>query len=75
MQEQSLGYLVCHDLNIEVEHHQSFWSKYSKFVEKAINAARNNAVQAVKKLFLKVKNFYVKCMYIVNLQTVCFSYK
>ena len=55
MQEQSLSYLVCHNLNIKVEHHQIFWSKYSKFVEEAVNAERNNAVQAVKKHFKNVE--------------------
>ena len=50
---QSLNYLVCHKLNISQEQHKTFWLKYSKFVETALNAARNDAVQAVKKSFLK----------------------
>ena len=74
-QELNLSYLVCHNLNIKAEHYHSFWSKYSKFVEKAINAARSNAVQAVKKLFLKGKNFHISCISIVILQTVYFLYK
>jgi len=55
-QEHSLNYLVCHKLNIRVEEHQSFWSKYSRYVEKAMNAARNDAVSAVKNSFLKGKS-------------------
>jgi len=51
--KQSFNYLVCQKLNISPEQHKTFWLKYSKFVEMALNAARNNAVQAVKKLFLK----------------------
>jgi len=51
--KQSLNYLVCQKLNISQEQHKTFWLKYSKFVETALNSARNNAVQAVKKLFLK----------------------
>lgn len=53
--EESLNYLVCHNLNIQPEHHQIFWEKYSKSVEKAINAARNDSVQAMKRSFLKGK--------------------
>jgi len=52
-QKQILNYLVCHNLNIKIEEHQSFWSKYSKFVEKAMNAARNDAVKSLKRSFLK----------------------
>jgi len=44
--------MVCTNLNIKPEDHQSFWSKYSKYVEKSINAARNDAVQASKRTFL-----------------------
>ena len=51
--KQSLNYLVCKKLNISPEQHETFWLKYSKNVETALNAARNNAVQAVKKSFLK----------------------
>ena len=54
-QTQSLNYLICSNLNIKPEEHQTFWSIYSKHVEKAINAARNNAVQALKKSFIRGK--------------------
>ena len=58
--KQSLNYLVCKKLNICPEQHETFWLKYSKFVETALNAARNDAVQAVKKSFLK-GNKILKC--------------
>src|SRR5688500_1849311 len=51
--ENSLNYFVCKALNIRVQDQYSYWSKYSKFVERAINAARNNAVSALKRSFLK----------------------
>ena len=51
--KQSLNYLVCQKLNISPEQHETFWLKYSKFVETELNAARNNAVQAIKKSSLK----------------------
>ena len=49
--ENSLNHLVCKALSIKIEIHQSFWSKYFRVVEKAINSARNDAVSAVKKHF------------------------
>jgi len=54
-QTQSLNYLICSNLNIKPEEHQTFWSIYSKHVEKAINAARNDAVQSLKRSFIKGK--------------------
>ena len=56
--KQSLNYLVCKKLNISPEQHETFWLKYSKYVETALNAARNDAVQAVKKSFLKGTKFF-----------------
>jgi len=58
-QKQSLNYLVCQHLNIKTEEHQSFWSKYSKYVEKGMNAARNDSVQSLKCSFLKGKRYCI----------------
>jgi hypothetical protein len=60
-QENSLNHYVCKALNIRMEEQHSFWSKYYVYVEKALNAARNDAVSAVKKSFLKGKSLY--CLY------------
>lgn len=53
--ENSLSHFVCNALNIKIEDCQSYWSKYSKCVEHALNAARNDAVSALKRSFLKGK--------------------
>ena len=54
-EENSLTHFVCMALNITIEDQWSYWSKYAGFIEKAVNAARNDAVSAVKKSFLKGK--------------------
>ena len=53
LKKNSLNYLVCSNLNVATEDHPSFWAKYSQHVAKTINVARNDAVQSMKKAFLK----------------------
>lgn len=53
IKEKSLNHLVCTALNIRLEDQRNYWSKYAGCIEKAVNAARNNAVLAVKRSFLK----------------------
>ena len=53
--KNSLNNLVCAHLNIATEEHPRFWSKYSQHVGKSISVARNNAVQSMKKTFMKGK--------------------
>ena len=52
-EENSLNHYVCMALNIRLEDQWSYWSKYAGIIEKAVNAARNDAVSAVKKSFLE----------------------
>ena len=51
----SISYQICTNLNIKTEHQPLFWSIYNKHVEKAVSTARNDAVQASKKSFMKGK--------------------
>ena len=53
--KSSISYQICNNLNIKTEHQPLFWSIYNKHVEKAVSTARNDAVQASKKLFMKGK--------------------
>ena len=53
--ENSLNFIVCEALNIQINDQQSYWAKYASCVEKSLKAARNDAVSAVKKSFLKGK--------------------
>jgi len=54
----SLNNYVCTALNIRLEDQWNYWAKYAGIIEKAVNAARNDAVSAVKKSFLKGKTNY-----------------
>ena len=60
--ENSLNHYVCTALNIRMEEQWHYWSKYAGCVEKAVNAARNNALSAVKRSFLK-GNSRLYCQY------------
>ena len=51
--ENSLNHYVCKALNIKLKDQRTYWSKYAGCIEKAVNAARNDAVSAVKRSFLK----------------------
>jgi len=53
--KRSLCQLVCTALNIAPNDQQKYWDTYYQCVEKSLNAARNNSVAAVKKLFFKGK--------------------
>ena len=52
--KRTICQLVCKALNVPPEQHQSYWETYYRCVEKSLNAARNDAVAAMKKAFLKV---------------------
>ena len=53
--KNSLCKLICTGLNIREEEQQTYWSRYSRCVEKSLNAARNDAVSAMKSSFLVSK--------------------
>ena len=53
--DKSLNHLVFNAVNIRVDNQQSYWLKYYKYVKTALKAARNDAVSAVKKSFIKGK--------------------
>lgn len=55
-ERNSLSNMICTGLNITAEEHQSYWSTYSKCVEKSMNGARNDAVSAMKASFLESKS-------------------
>ena len=52
--KRSMCQMVCKALNVPLEQHQFYWEKYYRCAEKSLNAARNDSVAAIKKLFLKV---------------------
>ena len=67
---RSISQLVCSALNIPADQQQVYWDTYYRYVKKSINAARNDAVAAVKKTFFKcMKNT------ILNYLSVNFFYK
>ena len=53
--QRSLCQKVCRALNVLPADQQIYWNLYSRCVEKSINAARNDAVAALKKSFFKGK--------------------
>jgi hypothetical protein len=53
VKKQSLCQLICDELNIPPDSRCVYWDNYSRCVEKSINAARNDAVTAVKRSFFK----------------------
>jgi len=51
--QQSLCQFVCCHFKILESEQQQYWSMYHRFVSKALNTARNDAVAAMKKSFLQ----------------------
>ena len=67
IRKHSICQKVCAYMNMAESAKMTFWSTYSPAVEQAVRYARNDAVQAMKNLFLKGKSLSltshrVKCL-------------